>query len=132
MRVGGEVESVCRRCGTVWHVVIAMADGRIANVECGDCGARHRYRSASAATPTKGASRTPSRVTRRVQKPLVEADLSRPCRPFRASDTYRVGDRIAHDRFGEGVVQEVRGPTKIEVLFESGARILVHGRGGSG
>jgi hypothetical protein len=129
MRVGGEVQAVCRKCGTVWHVVIALADGRIANVECGDCGARHRYRPAAAAKAGKRPA-AKARAPRRAAAPLVEADLSRPCRPFRPSDTYEVGDRIRHEHFGEGVVQAVRGPTKVEVLFGVGPKTLVHGRGG--
>ena len=44
MRVGSDIEAVCKKCGDVWHVVIALADRRIANVECKECGARHRYR----------------------------------------------------------------------------------------
>jgi hypothetical protein len=134
MRVGAEVESVCRKCGTVWHVVIALAEGRIANVECGDCGARHRYRSATTTTKKSAtrSARAPSRKSRRASAALVEADLSRPRRPFRPSDTYEVGDRITHPSFGEGVVQLVRGPTKIEVLFGVGAKTLVHGRRSAG
>jgi hypothetical protein len=58
----------------------------------------------------------------------VEADLSRPRRPFRISDTYEVGDRVVHADFGEGVVQAVRGPKKVEVLFAAGAKTLVQGR----
>jgi hypothetical protein len=39
-----------------------------------------------------------------------------------------VGDRVVHAHFGEGVVQAVTGPRKVEVLFASGAKTLVHGR----
>jgi uncharacterized Zn finger protein len=128
MRVGGEVQAVCRRCGTVWHVVIALAGGRIANVECGDCGARHRYRPAEGASPKRRPVRTTANRRRAMAEPRVEADLSRPRRPFRPSDTYEVGDRVVHSDFGEGVVQAVRGPSKVEVLFEAGAKTLVQGR----
>ena len=54
--------------------------------------------------------------------------MTRPPRPFRTSDTYSVGDRVVHHHFGEGVVQAVTGPTKIQVLFETGPRTLVHAR----
>lgn len=128
MRVGGEVQAICRRCGTVWHVVIALDGGRIANVECGDCGARHRYRPAEGAGPARRTARKTGTRRRPPAEPLVEADLSRPRRPFRTTDTYEVGDRVVHADFGEGVVQAVRGPKKVEVLFEAGAKTLVHGR----
>lgn len=135
MRVGSELEAVCRRCGDTWHVVIALADGRIARVECRQCGARHRYRPVGGAAPAAAASRRAagsgrpaSRGRVRSARPVVEADPSRPRRPFRATDTYQVGDRIVHASFGEGVVQAVTGPSKIEVLFPAGPKTLVHAR----
>jgi hypothetical protein len=133
-RVGDEVQGVCRKCGVTWHVVIALVDGRIGLAECSQCGARHRHRPAERGGNASPRVRRPaagSERARRGKRPLVEADPSRPCRPFRTSDTYRVGDRIAHATFGEGVVQAVVGARKIEALFETGPRILVHGRGGS-
>ena len=137
MRVGSDIGSICRRCGDVWHVVIARVDGRIAKVECKQCGARHRYRPAEGAGANTAPSRTsaasaPSPRTRsREAKRIVEADRSRPRRPFRPSETYWVGDRVVHQSFGEGVVQVVKGATKIEILFEVGSKTLVHGRDGS-
>ena len=134
MRVGVDVEAVCRKCGEVWHVVIGVVDGLVAQVECRDCGARHRYRAkgAPAAAPRRspGSGAGPRRSSGRAQTPVVEADSSRPRRAFRASDTYEVGDRVVHASFGEGVVQMVKGAAKIEVLFEAGPKTLVHGRVG--
>lgn len=134
MQVGGDIESICGKCGATWHLVIALVKGQIARVECKQCGARHRYRGVAAATSAAprraSATRTPStRARSSKQPPIVEADLSRPMRSFRVSDTYWVGDRVAHANFGEGVVQAVRGVTKIEILFDTGRKTLVHGRG---
>ena len=137
MRVGSDIGSICRRCGDVWHVVIARVDGRIAKVECRQCGARHRYRPAegegarTAPSRMSAAGATSPRTRRHAAKRIVEADRSRPRRPFRPSETYRVGDRVVHQSFGEGVVQVVKGATKIEILFEVGSKTLVHGRDGS-
>ncbi len=135
MQIGKDVEACCRKCGEVWHVVVARAEGRIAQVECKQCGARHRYRPVGG----EGQSRSPRRrsasagrsTSPRKRKPVVEADTSRPRRPFRASDTYQVGDRIVHATFGEGVVQAVVGARKIECLFDVGTKTLVHARGGA-
>lgn len=135
MRVGSDIGSICRRCGDVWHVVIARVDGRIAKVECKECGARHRYRPAegakTASSRSSAAGAASPRARSRKAKQIVEADRSRARRPFRPSETYRVGDRVVHESFGEGVVQAVKGPTKIEILFEVGSKTLVHGRDGS-
>ena len=134
MRVGSEIEAICMKCGDVWHVVIALADGQIAKVECRECGARHRYRGVKVESgsvrgkPTVRA--TSSRARSVEQKQAVTADESRPRRDFRMTDTYAVGDRVLHSSFGEGVVQEVAAATKIVVLFGVGSKTLVHGRRG--
>jgi predicted nucleic acid-binding Zn ribbon protein len=135
MRVGSDLEAVCKKCGDVWHVVIAMADSQIAKVECRECGARHRYRGVKGeigAVRGKPAARaTSSRTRSGEKKQVVEADESRPRRDFSMTDTYQVGDRLLHASFGEGVVQEVAGPAKIVVLFEVGPKTLVQGRRGN-
>jgi len=59
----------------------------------------------------------------------VEADPARPVKVYSASMRYEVGDRVAHPTLGTGVVQTIE-QTKIDVLFESGRRTLVHARGG--
>ncbi len=112
-------------------MVVAVSDGRIAQVECKQCGARHRYRPADGGAEGGAVARPRSATARRAssKKPVVEADLSRPSRPFRMRDTYRVGDRVVHATFGEGVVQAVTGARKMEVLFEAGPKTLVHRRG---
>ena len=134
MRVGSDIEAICKKCGDVWHVVIALADRRIAKVECRECGARHRYRAVKGEigdVRRKPAARAAfSRTRRSEKKQVVRADDSRPRRDFRMSDTYEVGDRVLHASFGEGVVQEVATPAKIVVLFDVGSKTLAHGRRG--
>ncbi|NPA30408.1 MAG: hypothetical protein GXO37_00230, partial [Chloroflexi bacterium] len=49
---------------------------------------------------------------------------SRPRQPRTRRARFRVGDRVIHPRWGEGVVQRVEisaGDEVIEVLFEDGA-----------
>ena len=134
MQVGSEIESICGKCGDTWHVVIALVDRRIARVECRECGARHRHRppggrASAPAAKRRGEPRTRASALRRsAERVVVEADPSRPRRPFRTSDVYQVGDRIVHATFGEGVVQAVTGPQKVEVLFGAGPKTLVHAR----
>jgi len=134
-QVGSELQSKCGKCGMAWHVVIALAGGNIAQVQCGECGARHRYRPAggaaagSARQPSSIARKSPARSRKSDAKPVVSADTSRPRRDFRPNDTYEVGDRMVHPNFGEGVVQATRGARKVEVLFEAGTKLLVQGHG---
>ncbi len=137
MRVGADIGAICRKCGDVWHVVVAVADGRIAKVECKQCGGRHRYKPAGgeAVAPrrrTSGAGTAKKAAARgrgRNLGPVVEADLSRPVRDYRPSETFSPGDRMRHPKFGEGIVQAVVGPTKVQVLFDAEQKTLVHARG---
>ncbi len=59
---------------------------------------------------------------------VVEADLSRPVRPYAVTERYTPGDRIEHPTLGMGVVQGAAGPTKIRVLFDDRKSVLVHDR----
>jgi len=76
---------------------------------------------------------TRKKATRKKANPaateaLVEPDMSRPVRPYSLSESYQVGDRIEHSSFGTGIVDQVRGPRKIQVFFEGGHKLLVHER----
>ncbi len=61
---------------------------------------------------------------------IVEADFDRPVRSYSIRDAYVPGDRIAHSKLGDGVVQEIVGPAKdkILVLFAGEKKLLVQGR----
>ena len=58
----------------------------------------------------------------------MEADLSRPPRPYQVSETFAAGDRIEHSTLGLGIVQGAAGPGKIHVRFGERKVLLVHGR----
>jgi hypothetical protein len=134
--VGADIEALCSKCGDVWHVVVAKDGDKIAKVLCKQCGGYHRYRSPHGAPAVKkmpAATRPPKepRPTRdpveRFEKPSVAADLSRPARPYRASEKFEVGDRVDHPSFGQGVI-EISEPGKITVFFGTGRRILAQAK----
>jgi hypothetical protein len=149
--VGKDVEAACRKCGEVWHVIVAVEGGKITKVQCKECMAYHRYR------PPEGEERVdtepkPKKVvtTRRPSsprkttgtaaagkgsskkaahdEPLVEPDLSRPIRLYKMTESYAPGDRVEHPKFGQGVVELLSGPGKMTVFFEDGRRTLAHHR----
>ncbi|NNL65309.1 MAG: hypothetical protein HKP30_03600 [Myxococcales bacterium] len=59
---------------------------------------------------------------------IVEADPSRPPRPYRITESYEPGDTIQHKTLGNGVVQCPGGPGKIQVIFDGVRKVLVHER----
>jgi hypothetical protein len=48
-------------------------------------------------------------------------------KPYRISVTFSVGDLVRHSKFGDGVVQKILDPTKVEILFKDGARTMAQG-----
>ena len=131
--VGADVEALCSKCGDVWHVVVAKVGDKIAKVHCKQCGGDHRYKSPHNAPAEKKLPaairppREPKAPVERFEKPAVTADLSRPAKPYRASELYEVGERIDHPSFGQGVI-EISEPGKITVFFGSGRRVLVQAK----
>lgn len=130
--VGADIESLCSKCGDVWHVVVAKVEGKIVKVQCKECGRNHRYRPPKTAKSTGTGTRRRStsskkkktEVVTRIDEPMVKADTSRPLRPYRYSDTYQPGDRIEHPKFGHGVVELCNEPGKMQVFFAEGRRVL--------
>lgn len=144
--VGADVEALCSKCGDVWHVVVAKVGQQIVKVQCKQCGGYHRYKSPHNAPADKklpAAIRPPREATakesgsetravkapvERFEKPAVAADLTKPSKPYRASEAYAARDRIEHPSFGQGVI-EIAEPGKITVFFASGRRVLAQAKG---
>jgi hypothetical protein len=128
--VGADVESLCSKCGDVWHVVVAKVGDRIAKVQCKECGGYHRHRAPGGAQAKKatGARKRTTAAKARIDVPKVEPDLSRPARRYQIDQTYQPGERIEHPTFGTGVVEGSPGTGKIDVFFPSGRRVLAQAR----
>jgi len=136
--VGADVEALCSKCGDVWHVVVAKVGDSIVKVHCKECNKEHRYKNPKAAPK---AARQPSMATAKVprekapverfDKPQVAADLSKPPRAYRASESFNVGDRVEHPNFGQGVV-EISEPGKVTLFFATGRRVLAQAKVPSG
>jgi len=133
--VGADIESLCSKCGDVWHVVVAKVGDRIVKVLCKQCGGQHRYKSPHGAPAEKKLpsairpAKEPKAPVERFEKPAVTADLTKPARTYRASEKFEVGDRIDHPSFGQGVI-EISEPGKITVFFATGRRVLVQAKDG--
>jgi hypothetical protein len=138
--VGADIEALCSKCGDVWHVVVAKdAKGRIAKVQCKQCSGYHRYKSPHGAPTVQklpATNRPPKepRASRdpveRFEKPAVAADLTKPSRPYRASERFEVGERVDHPSFGQGIV-ELSEPGKVTVFFGTGRRVLAQSKAGA-
>ena len=142
--VGADIESLCSKCGDVWHVVVAKVGAEIVKVQCKECGGYHRYRKPGAvaggrkpraeSTPTRRAAGPRAAARARSVGPAAAVpaefrpDLSAPVRAYHMAETFRPGEQISHPRFGVGLVEQLNEPGKMAVLFADGRRILAQAK----
>jgi hypothetical protein len=107
-----------------------MVGTKIAQVECKECGARHRVRGESAgeARPHRRSGETKATRAARGGKALVAADLSLPPVCYSTSARFAPGQRVEHATFGPGIVERVLGPGKVQIHFAGGSKVLTMGR----
>jgi hypothetical protein len=144
-KVAEELMAYCTKCRLdLMHVIVSMDGQAIAKTQCKSCGGVHMYRppknsenSNSSAklrrtrkrTETgKGNSGKPAAESSSRWKELVSGVDSNELRGYRMQEYFEEGELISHKAFGAGVVIGVRGPEKIEVLFEEGIKLLAQGR----
>jgi len=58
----------------------------------------------------------------------MDAKESAIAKIYSPKEKYQPGDVLEHSTFGRGVAMALKDETKIEVLFESGSKTLIHGR----
>ena len=133
--IGADTESICGKCGDVWHVVVAKEGDRVVKVQCKQCGGYHKHRppggtakkTAGEKKPRAAASKAKTKAAKADE--LIVADPTRPPRAYSPKERFEVGDTVNHPSFGAGVVQQLPAPGKVEIYFASGGRkLLVHGR----
>ncbi len=136
--VGTDVESLCSKCGDVWHIVLTKQDEMPDKCECKECGRKHKFKptdpdlvalikARKKKTTKKKATKKKTSKKASTKLPEVVIDESLPLIPYDMRATFEVADQIDHKKFGPGVVMEVIEPNKMKVNFiEGGARTLLY------
>ena len=129
LKAGGDIDSWCGKCKLVLaHTIEAMVGNKPARVHCNTCQAQHSYKSSKPGeAPQQVRKSAGGGRANRYQTLLKGKDLAN-AKIYSSKDSYAPGDVMQHPSFGCGVTTAITGGTKIEVLFESGPKILVHGR----
>jgi hypothetical protein len=129
-KLGGNIDSWCGKCKMVLaHTIEAMVGEKPTRVLCNTCKSQHAYK---AQPPrTTGATRTPKAKVSRYQT-LLNAGDPATAKTYTPSARYEAGDILEHHTLGRGVTTALKEGSKIEVLFESGLKTLVHGRASFG
>jgi len=143
LSVGKELVCYCTRCKMdLGHTIMSMLGGIPSRVICRTCKSEHNYKPKKGvkepgASPASGGTRTIARSTPReakVEKTVpVEMEWmkqmnasTRPMRDYAANESFGVGDRIKHPTFGDGVVQKLVHPNKVEIIFRMDIKTLIH------
>jgi hypothetical protein len=135
-RPGGTIDSWCGKCKLLLaHTIEAMVGNKPARVHCNTCNAQHTYK-AYKPGEAPGARKRESVDGQAPPSPKVRASRYQSllkknpgtAKIYSIKDRYAPGDVLDHPSFGCGVATAVKDGTKIEVLFEAGSKVLVHGR----
>jgi hypothetical protein len=137
---GDFVDARCTRCRVVTnHTIVAMVGEQIVRVVCNTCNGTHNYHPPKPAPSPRApkAEKAPAapRAPRMTAKAVRNADEEEWVEATRQADpakvirydmgrAYSVGHFVNHPSFGVGLVKSVTKPNKMEVLFESGRKLL--------
>ena len=143
LSAGDIIESRCTKCREVLnHRIVAMVEGRVVRVECNTCNGVHNYyppptakeaKAPRAATARKTGStsaaprasrKDPAEVEREEWASLHPTfDLDKAV-PYAMDGKFQVKKLIQHPSFGVGIVKAVIVPSKMQVLFKDGIKLL--------
>ena len=135
--VGSEIDSYCGSCKLVLnHAVVAMVEEQPRRVRCLTCQREHNYRllksksTASKTKSTRRTARTSSKKTTSASKwnHLIAEWDEGAAKRYSMYETFSVNDWIDHATFGKGAVIEVSSHDRMITLFESGEKMLMHGK----
>lgn len=140
VKAGSNIDSWCTKCKLVLaHTIEAVLGSVIKRVVCNTCKGKHQYKAHApntvVASKTKSivAAKNTSKKSEQVIKnssysKLIEERNELEAINYSIKSKLIKGNLIKHQSFGLGVVIEDKEIYKIEVLFETGIKILAHNR----
>ena len=137
-RPGGSIDSWCGKCKLILaHTIEAMVGDKPARVHCNTCKAQHSYKPyqpsgspRQARQPEAGAvvGSQPAKPRASRYRALLKGKDLAGAKSYSWNETYSLGDVMEHPTFGVGIATAIKDGAKVEVLFEGGSKVLVHGR----
>jgi hypothetical protein len=140
--VASETLAYCTSCKIdLNHIVVAMKGDRIAKVQCLTCKKEHNYRTPKGLTTPKAPKAKSSRAGSKKSdtadtqhstsieaewEKLMHSHRELPSKPYLAKGHFGLGDKINHPSFGDGIVGKLIYPNKLEVIFKTFIKILIH------
>ncbi len=126
LAVGEKIQARCTKCRkNSDHLIVSLADQAPEQVQCSLCSRKHNYR-----PPTKprkpGVNRAQNlKAAEREEWNSLQPDLDeKKASSYSMTQSYKVNSLISHPVFGLGLVMQVGGAKKMEVLFADGRKLL--------
>ena len=127
-KLGGNIDSWCGKCKMVLaHTIEAMVKNKVTRGSCNTCKSSHAYKATAPGTRTTKTGGT--RGSANKYQNLLKSAETMAAKTYSPSNKYSEGDVLDHFTLGRGVTTAVKEGAKIEVLFESGLKTLIHARG---
>lgn len=139
VKAAQEVLAYCTSCKMdLNHRVVAMKGDKIAKAECLTCNKEHAFKAPKGVTDPakapksrkKSAADTAAAAAQSIEaewEKLMSAHRDAEIKKYGAKNKFTLGDKIKHESFGEGIVGRIIYPNKIEVIFRTDLKILIHG-----
>lgn len=133
-----EVLAYCTSCKMdLNHRVVAMKGDKMVKVECLTCKKEHAFKAPKGVTdPAKApksrkkageAKPTAAHSIEAEWEKLMASHKDNPGKKYSPKGQFTLGDKIKHDTFGDGIVGRIIYPNKVEVIFRTDLKILIHG-----
>ncbi|MBY0470844.1 hypothetical protein K2X30_06700 [bacterium] len=139
--VAKEALAYCTSCKMdLAHTVVAMKGDRVAKVQCKTCKKEHAYKAPKGITEPTAEKPKAARKSKKAAaaeaagnpielewEKLMNTHKANPFKSYNTKGNFTLGDKINHPTFGEGIVGRLIYPNKIEVIFRSELKVLIHG-----
>lgn len=128
--IADQIEARCTKCRrNTNHTIIAIVDEVPVKVQCNTCTREHKYRpptvpkTKAAGTTTTKTAAYKSAERKKWELNCSECDTSS-AKSYSMTGSFKVDTLMNHPTFGIGLVTRVTVAQKVEVLFESGSKLL--------
>ena len=131
-KTGDTIDSWCGKCKRILaHTIEALVQNKPARVSCNTCRAQHSYKAdppkSTQQGPASGVSSSkPAKARSNRYEALIKDGVK--VMTYSTTEKYQPGDVVQHATFGRGAVTEIKDGNKIEVLFQTGTKTLIHDR----
>jgi hypothetical protein len=139
LQIAQEIVAHCANCKKdLAHTITAMDNGRVTSVLCGSCKEEHAFASSIKVKPApkkrsqRKAQPKNARLAIEEWKVVMERAQDLSATLYTMGGQYSEGEKLNHNTFGMGLIQKLIPPNKMEVLFESGSKMLIRGGSHSG